>query len=541
MAACIVTIRCYKLLHGGCALNTIQQILVSKLPGVVCDCDIVTGAKIGGGTATDNTVPINKFLASARVDNPIHLIFDGCVSVRGLNLVTQGYVKLSGLGWRTGVFVASGSNADAISNGHILPFNPGIAAPTPTGYVQISDFRINGNRGDGTTGNVNTGNPRGITGTYWYTNIHLWNLAAVSISNMFIYDSPAYGVLLDNCSDIAVWGSTIHNPVATGGFNGDCLHINGPAADVRVLGNLFDNALSDDGIAFNAAEGYGGRISRAIITGNTFRGTSTAMRAYGGIIAGSTTTGSLDSVIFSNNTGSVGNAVIVLGGSPTPSGDNEGPRIFIASGNSFSCVTYAIIGGSSGDFTFSDCVWWSPTNDNGSWIAPGLAGTISSITMNNCRVYRDTDGASIHTPLLSSSFTVTIKRLTINGYAVIDEEGQSYSPVANLLQMTNITIDDLYIASLNMKNITALADSYANITAISGPGLFPVKGKSTLVAGTVTVSSPFVRTGAVIQLTNGAPSATIGVLSVGAIVDKTSFVINSTSDQDASTINWTIQ
>jgi hypothetical protein len=61
-----------------------------------------------------------------------------------------------------------------------------------------------------------------------------------------------------------------------------------------------------------------------------------------------------------------------------------------------------------------------------------------------------------------------------------------------------------------------------------------------MVAGTITISTTAVTASSKIFLTNAAPAGTIGVLSVGTIVAGTSFVINSSSALDTSTVNWFI-
>jgi hypothetical protein len=66
-------------------------------------------------------------------------------------------------------------------------------------------------------------------------------------------------------------------------------------------------------------------------------------------------------------------------------------------------------------------------------------------------------------------------------------------------------------------------------------------GKATLVAGTVTVSTAEVQAGDTILLTNVLAGGTVGILSVGAIVAGTSFVINSSSNTDTSTVFWKIE
>lgn len=65
-------------------------------------------------------------------------------------------------------------------------------------------------------------------------------------------------------------------------------------------------------------------------------------------------------------------------------------------------------------------------------------------------------------------------------------------------------------------------------------------GTATLVAGTVTVSSSLVTASSKIFLSFNTPGGTQGFLSQGTIVAGTSFVINSSSATDTSTVNWFI-
>ena len=65
-------------------------------------------------------------------------------------------------------------------------------------------------------------------------------------------------------------------------------------------------------------------------------------------------------------------------------------------------------------------------------------------------------------------------------------------------------------------------------------------GTATLVAGTVTVADARVKTGAKIIVSVNTPGGTQGFLSAPAasIVDETSFVINSSSATETSTVNY---
>ncbi len=65
-------------------------------------------------------------------------------------------------------------------------------------------------------------------------------------------------------------------------------------------------------------------------------------------------------------------------------------------------------------------------------------------------------------------------------------------------------------------------------------------GSSVLVAGTVTVSTTAVTASSKIFITRGITGGTVGELSIGTITAGTSFVINSVSSSETSTVNWWI-
>jgi hypothetical protein len=69
-----------------------------------------------------------------------------------------------------------------------------------------------------------------------------------------------------------------------------------------------------------------------------------------------------------------------------------------------------------------------------------------------------------------------------------------------------------------------------------------VQGVATLVGGTVTVATTSVKTGDRIFTARNTTGGTAGHLNapVASIVDATSFVINSSSGTDTSTVNWWI-
>lgn len=96
-------------------------------------------------------------------------------------------------------------------------------------------------------------------------------------------------------------------------------------------------------------------------------------------------------------------------------------------------------------------------------------------------------------------------------------------------------------------DITATAGSINISTA--GQGINIATGadarmgtSAAMAAGTVTVSTTAVAADSVIFLTANTPGGTQGELSAptGSIVAGTSFVINSSSNTDTSTVNWLI-
>jgi hypothetical protein len=453
-----------------------NSVLASSLTGVVLDCDLSTGNHINGGAATDNTAALNAFLATASATNPIKLILDGPSLVTGLVISSAGYTTIEGIGGGlgSGIFVASGSNHDAIQNG--IPytsagFAPTTAAPPQTGPVALRNFMINGNRGDGTHGNSTSGSPAGISGTYWYCNITLYGVQNLHIEGMHLFNQPQYGIRLMNCSNVHINNNKISNLNLGTNTNGDGIHLCGPVTDVFITNNYLNSV--HDAVAVNAPEGYtNGVIDRVIVMGNTFQNTDRAMRCYGHSEA------QVGSVVFSGNEGSVFVNVIVLGVNDgiTPSTGDMAVRSLLASGNKFTTGTnWLSLQGGVGEVVLTDCQWLSPTNNGAFIVGEGFAGTISSLTLNNCSIYRSTagNGNPSANEFLVGTAAITIKKLVINGMYVIDEQGQTYSALTRALYLNfaTVTISQLVLASIDLTHIALLCDAYNSVTSIIGPGL----------------------------------------------------------------------
>lgn len=76
--------------------------------------------------------------------------------------------------------------------------------------------------------------------------------------------------------------------------------------------------------------------------------------------------------------------------------------------------------------------------------------------------------------------------------------------------------------------------------AVAGAAAIIDSGTAVLVAGTVTVANPAVLSTDVIHLTRQVTGGTVGHLRVGTITAGTSFVLESSSNTETSTVAWLI-
>jgi len=103
-----------------------------------------------------------------------------------------------------------------------------------------------------------------------------------------------------------------------------------------------------------------------------------------------------------------------------------------------------------------------------------------------------------------------------------------------------------FFSSINPLSVglTGIQDFTPNITDLdyTQKKYVGYRGTATLSSGTVTVNTADVHTGYKIYVSVNTPSGTQGFLSASTadIIDGTSFVINSTSALDNSTVNWWI-
>jgi hypothetical protein len=71
----------------------------------------------------------------------------------------------------------------------------------------------------------------------------------------------------------------------------------------------------------------------------------------------------------------------------------------------------------------------------------------------------------------SSLLACTIGKLTSSGFNVDNEPGTLPAAIADLLNMTDLTIGELVIDAVDSTNVTALTNTFTGITTIRGAGL----------------------------------------------------------------------
>jgi hypothetical protein len=462
------------------------------------DCDLNTGLKIGGGgPATDNTAALNSFLAQGTATNPVILEMDGASLVTGLFLPALGHASIVGNGWDTGFYVKSGSNQDCIHNGNAtaaIPSDPitiGQKLPSASTRglnVMLKDFRINGNRGNGTTGNSNSGDPHGnkLTPVTWYFGINLMNLANIEIDNVWIYDVATYNIRLSNCGHVTVRACRFEAPSLQA--NTDGVHLNGGCNDIIV--DSCYGSINDDFLAVNCPEGYGGSISRVVMSNCLIAQAASIARVYtgsAGLIA--------DGILVSNCRSSNSAYGFILGVNGA-----AGSVDSIANFSAVNCVinggySFAIVSQYCGLLNFEKCIVVAPNQTRAFLAITGWC--TSSITLTDCKIYRNASGKAA---MFMLSGSAAIGTLTINGFSIEATAGSAYPPVANASTYSG-TCTNLVINAFNPTNITAFSASLAPFTNVMGPGV--------MATGYQWVNSQMMNGVNYLSTTSGLPSTKI--------------------------------
>jgi hypothetical protein len=421
----------------------------SLLPGVVLDCNIYTGAKIGGGTPTDNTIPINALLATASAINPIILVIDGGAAVKTLIIPNTGYVTIMGLGWHTGFWVMNATDGDFLRTVNHT-WTPG-APEAIAGYnVHFKDFYVNINR----TGNSTTGDLRGdVVTPYWYTGFHIHAIQNLTFDNVFIYDSPTYGGNIYGCKRIGIDGCQVESPGRS--LNTDGFHFNGGCSDVII--NNVGLATGDDAIAINVDEGDAEPGKRFIISNIILDNCGGGFRIYGQ----STVT---DQISISHVRGTIGHSHFLIFGHTVPVvGVLEAnlsvtlSDIDVKTTETGQSLIYILA--SIGSLVLDNVQINSPTKTVSMVYIDGSYATnnkISNLVFNNCQIYRS-DAGNFATYLLYNK-GVTIQNLSLNNVRVVSQKSATYGAIDQLISMTGATaiIGNFVYRNLDLHDVTNL-------------------------------------------------------------------------------------
>jgi Glycosyl hydrolases family 28 len=442
--------------------------------GCALDCNLSSGHKKGGGTATDDGPRINAALADASATNPITLIIDGSALISGLFPPAGGFWNIAGLGCGTGFFVKKGSNSDAIHNGPPnadIPFDPGPPAPARGSNVSLSNFTINGNQGDGTDGDSISGTTQGINGKVWYCGVNLMNLNNIVVEKVVVVNSPAYHFRLSNVGNVTISGCVMRSA----GWNTDGLHFNGPANDITI--SNCDFTSGDDAIALNCPEGCGGNISRVTVSNCTFNSWTlmrlyTCVWNYPGFF--------IDTVSVSNCTGTLGEAAFMIGlaggsnpnsiASLTISDCNLTASTVLAMAENFGTIELNNVA-----LTPQSPVAWAKPQINQTFalmrpspLYGNLTSVGSSVTFNNCSIHRNSD-ISVAAVILENNSVIS--NVTFNGFAV--QDAGSYSKVPELVNIGSESIGQLVLTSLINGNIKAPVSEggFSLLASVAGAGV----------------------------------------------------------------------
>lgn len=440
--------------------------------GCALDCDLHSGRnKYTGGTATDDGPRINAAMAAATADNPITLIIDGSALISGLFLPAGGHWAIAGLGCGTGFFVKKGSNSDGIHNGPDapIPTDPGPPAPPRGSNVSLSNFTLNGNQGDGHSGDSTTGKRQG-TNASWYFGISLLNLDNITIQNVVVVNTPAYQIRLSNVGNVTISGSVMRST----GVNTDGIHFDGPANDISI--DSCDITAGDDAIALNCPEGYSGNISRVSVTNCTFNSVS-MMRLY---TANFGPKFNIDTVSVSNCSGTLVVAGFLLGVDP-----NSNPHSIDGLSITNCTVTAPMVLAlqeNYGSIALKNVTFiplrnniWSNAEPNHTcavfrpnplWTAYPITG--SSLSFENVTIKRQ---SNIPVNAVQLERGQVIGSLTFNGFAVVD--AGSYSPIPDLISVNSTSIGQLVLDSLDSHSISNLlsAGGISCVSCLSGAGV----------------------------------------------------------------------
>lgn len=436
-----------------------QSTYYASQTGAILDCVISTGLTAAGGTPTDNTTVLQNFINGLKpsASNPIKIILDGCTMTSGLTI--PGWVTIEGLGWGSGLYLKNGSNGTPLT----------IGSPTSTcSHVTLKNFQINGNQ-------ANQSNTSAL-------NMYFGNVTHLRLESIFSLNPSYFNTFFLGCVDVVIDGCRFES-TATTVKNTDGIHLGAGCKFVRIDNCYF--RTNDDAIAVNAPEYWNGSaaapISNVTVTNCVFDGCLSANRCYGWASSSDNTT--VNGIMFSNCVGTLQplftyeNSVHIFGINTNGSKPIDTVKDFTGIGFTFGGTTSPpiVFGDPCGAMIFKAYKWIAPTAAIPMFSFWASNSQISSLLIEGCSIYRNTAGNSAAFMLNAGAISGSvIKKLTIRGFGIDDEQGQSYSAIPYLIDMLDLTITELVIDALDSTLITALVNpttGFTGIGSISGAGV----------------------------------------------------------------------
>lgn len=178
----------------------------------------------------------------------------------------------------------------------------------------------------------------------------------------------------------------------------------------------------------------------------------------------------------------------------------------------------------------------------GSRLSLNAGGTIYLSNNTSDHVTLTGAGRFVADVIFSSSISCTHSTNPLFLVGQVNDSGGARTAIS-IGAFNNLTNASSKIAVFVNNNTTEKACVYATgQLGFPTGGAADVVGTATLVGGTVTVSTTAVGASSKIFLSRNTTGGTLGDLSapVGSIVAATSFVINSSSGSETSTVNWMI-
>lgn len=177
-------------------------------------------------------------------------------------------------------------------------------------------------------------------------------------------------------------------------------------------------------------------------------------------------------------------------------------------------------------FTFSANSTGTPANGLGPQLQlRGESSTTTNQLMGSIQ--------SVWTDVTDASRSAALTFSTVNNAASITERMRINADGKVGVGLTPTT--DIFEVAGNLSLTTA-----GNKIKIATGSNASAGVSGAMTGGTITISTTAVTASSLIYLTHASVGGTVGVLSVGTVTAGTSFVINSSSGSDTSTVNWWI-